>query len=374
MEILALFIGIVFGLIIGFSAGYFFGKKRAYQSVDLSQQQNLVASLSTQIAEMKTKFEEIEKSRLALDKERERLNEEKENRLKDWMDNTNKIFKEITEKSQITANEKEKRIEDWMNATKKLFEEQRSSTEKFLFEQGKSREEIEKMRDAQLQDMKNMIGGFTRTVSGTKTRGMVGEGILAEVLQNSIQAGLVIKNLKTEGGEVEFAWKLDAHKYIPIDAKLPDIFELVERYNASGDVDEQKGCRKEIIEKFKKEIKNVQPYQNQPNTIDSCILVAPPAVLEIAPEVIAIGKELNVFVCSYREVFPIAHVLQEQYIKMKEEGDVGKYRKMVELLLQTLSRIYKRLEPIDKAITTIINAKKEIQDEVISANENAKRS
>lgn len=360
---------LIIGLLIGFVAGYFIGKTKTAASPDLSLQQNLLTSMSSQISEIKVKFDEVEKSRSSLEKAREREGEQREQRLRDWIENTGKLFEQISRKGEITAAEKEKRIEDWMGATKRFFNDQKDATEKFLLEQGKSREEIERQRDAQIHDMRNMIETFTRTVSGTKTRGMVGEDILGEVLQNSIQAGLVVKNLKTDGGDVEFAWKLDAAKYIPIDAKLPDIFELVEKYNASKDPDEQKAHRKEIVEKTKKEVRNVQKYQNLPNTFESCILVAPPAALEIAPEVVAIGKESNVYVCTYRDVFPIAHVLQEQYIRMKETGDIGTYRKLVDRLLQVLGKINKLVETVDRGITIITNAKKDIQDEVVNAHQ-----
>ena len=355
---------LVVGIVVGFAAGYFFGKSTAYKAADLSQQHGLISGLSTQIAEMKTKFEEVERSRTAIEKERDRTSEEREKRINAWAENTNKMFKEISDKNAMSADEKEKRIASWMDSTKKFFEEQKKSTENFLVEQGKGREEIERKRDAQLQDMKRVVEVFTRTVSGTKTRGMVGEEILREVLHNSIQAGVVVTNLKVGGGEVEFAWKLDANKYIPIDAKLPDIFGLVERYNASDDINEQKECRKEIVDKIKKEVRNIQKYQNQPNTIDNCMLVAPPAVLEIAPEIISIGKESNVFVCTYKDVFPIAHVLEEQYLRLNEEGDIGKYKQMIKTLFQILEKINTKTNTIKDAITQLTNANDSIREEI----------
>jgi DNA recombination protein RmuC len=353
MEISTLIIGLIAGAVAGFIAGYFFAKARVALPLDLASLNNL----GIQIAEIKAKFVEMENSRAAFEKEREL-------RIKEWMESNNRIFREISEKSEITASEKEKRIQDLMNTTRKFFDEQKSTTERFLLEQGRSQQEIERQRDAQLDDMKNMIQSFTRTVAGTKTRGMVGEEILRDVLQNSIQAGLVATNLRTDNGEVEFAWKLDANKYIPIDAKLPDVFELVEKYNSSGDLEQQKSYKKDIVEKIKKEIKNVQKYQNLSNTIDNCMLVAPPAAIEIAPEIIGIGKDANVFVCTYKDVFPIAHVLQEQYIRMKEEGDIGKYKLLIKSLFQILERINSKTDTIRTAITQITNANDSIKEEI----------
>jgi DNA recombination protein RmuC len=356
MEISTLIIGLAIGAVIGFLTGYFIARLRASGPADLSSLNNL----STQMAEFKAKFSEMENSRVAFEKERE-------SRIREWMESNNRIFKELSEKGEVSEIEKEKRLQELMSVTRKFFDEQKSSTEKFLLEQGKRQEEVERQRDAQLADMKNMIQNFTRTVSGTKTRGMVGEEMLREVLHNSIQAGVVAANLRTDNGEVEFAWKLDANKYIPIDAKLPDVFELVEKYNAASDLDQQKAHKKDIVEKIKKEIKNVQKYQNLSNTIDNCMLVAPPAAIEIAPEIIGIGKESNVFVCTYKDVFPIAHVLQEQYLRMKEEGDVGKYKLLVKSLFQILERIHAKTDTIRTAVTQITNATDSIREEVAKA-------
>ena len=354
-------------IIVGFVAGFFFGKYRAYRSNDLSSQTSTISSFTTEIAEMKGKFSEIESSRSMLEKERQKYEEEREQRFKDFVANMNNLFKEISDKSIKSDEEKGKRIVDLMEQNKKFFEEQKNYTEKFLLEQGKTREEIEKKRDAQIEDMKKIISTFTKTVSGTKTRGMIGEDLLKEVLSNSIKAGVIECGLKTENGEVEFAWNLEDGRYIPIDSKLPDVFKLLELYNSMDDIDKQKEYKKEIIEKIKKEIKIVQKYQNLNNTIDSCLLVVPEGILELAPELVGIGKEDNVFVCSYKDVFPITHVLQDQYIRLKEEGDIGKYKSVIKMLFQIIDKINKKTETIEKAVTQIKNANNIIQSEVTKA-------
>ena len=270
---------LVIGILVGFIAGFFYGKYKAYQSVDLSTQTSTISNLSTQVAEMKARFVEIEKSRERLDMERQKLDNEKEKRFNEFVTNNQRLFEEMSKKSTKSDEEKEKRMKDLMEQNKKFFEEQKTNTEKFLIEQGKSREDIEKKRDAQITDMNRMIASFTKAVSGTKTRGLVGEELLKEVLNNSIKAEVIKCNLKTDNGEIEFAWNLEDGRYIPIDSKLPDVFQLLESYNLSDDIKEQRRLKKEAVERVKKEVKRVQKYQNLSNTIDSCILVAPDCVL-----------------------------------------------------------------------------------------------
>ena len=93
-------------------------------------------------------------------------------------------------------------------------------------------------------------------------------------------------------------------------------------------------------------------------------MVVPEGALEIAPELVGLGKENNVFVCTYKDVFPVAHILQEEYIRIKEAGDMGKYRKLTEKLLRILDTIFSKMETIDRAVTQIENASKSVKDEV----------
>jgi len=227
----------------------------------------------------------------------------------------------------------------------------------------KSRYRSEDKRDAEIQNMRNMLKSFTQTISGTKTRGMVGESILSEVLSSQIKAGVVKKDLKIGSGNVEFAWDLGDGKYIPIDSKLPDVFSLVKQYENSEDINEQKSLSKNIKDKIKKEISSIQKYQNQANTIDNCILVIPPSILDMSPELVSMGNESNVFICSYKDVFPIAHILKEQYLRFKEEGDAGEYKIKIKQLEAILNKIITKTETVDKAIKQLSNANNEIKDD-----------
>ncbi|ONN28098.1 recombinase RmuC [Thermosipho affectus] len=353
-------ISLLIGIFIGYKFGYILGK-RDKKSEDFSNQLSIINNLSIQIAELKAKYEEIEKSRFEAVKQKEKLDEEREKRLNEFIQNTHKLFSELTQKTIMIDEQKDKRISELVEQMKNFFEEQRKNTEQFLIEQGKSREEIEKRRDAQIEDMKRMISIFTKAVSGTKTRGITGEILLKDAIKESIKVGLIKANLKTENGEVEFAWDLGDGKYIPIDSKLPDIFEILEKYNEEEDINLREKLKKEIINKVKKEIQRIQKYQNLVNTIDSCILVVPESILDLAPELIEMGKENKVYICSYKDVFVVAHTLQDRYVKLNEEGDIGKYKQIIETLIQLLEQISKKTDTIERALTTIRNANEDIR-------------
>jgi DNA recombination protein RmuC len=369
MDTLSVIIGIVIGFVIGGIIGYLLGKLRNAQPMDLSGYSAILANLNSQIAEMKGKFTEIEKSRTQLDQQRAQYDAQRETRLQEWMASTRQLFAEQAAKGQQVDGEKDKRIQEWMESTKKFFEEQKGAYTTYLEQQGKSRDEIEKKRDAQIIDMSGMMQQFTRAIGGTKKLGMVGEGQLKEVLANSIRAGVVACNLKTGSGEVEFAWNLWDGKYIPIDSKLPDVFLLLEQFGKSEDITEQQNLKNEIIRKMEKEIKTVQKYQSQTNTIDVCILVVPEGVLEIVPEIVGLGRGSNVFVCSYKDVFPVAYLVQEKYQHFKEQGEVGEYRKLIDTLFTIFDKIEEKTNTIQKALVMITNANDTIKSQVSVAKQ-----
>jgi DNA recombination protein RmuC len=183
-------------------------------------------------------------------------------------------------------------------------------------------------------------------------------------LESSIKTGEVKKDLKIGTKIVEFAWKVSEGKYIPIDAKFPEIMTLVEEYDKSEDTVYQKSLSKKVKEKIAKEIVNIQKYQNQPNTIGNCILAVPPSVLQMSPELLSIGKESNVYLSSYKDVIIIAHLLAEQYHRFTAEGDIGAEKIRVEQLNSILEKIFSKSDTIDRGLKQISNANDEIKDEV----------
>ena len=228
---------------------------------------------------------------------------------------------------------------------------------------GRIKDENERS-DRSLENMLNKISSIERTLTGTKSRGIAGEALLGLYLESSIKTGEVKKNLKIGTKIVEFAWKVNEGKYIPIDAKFPEIMTLVEEYDKSEDIIHQKSLSKKVKEKIKKEIENIQKYQNQPNTIGNCILAVPPSALQISPELLSIGKEANVYLSSYKDVIIIAHLLAEQHHRFTAEGDIGAEKIKVEQLNSILEKIFAKSDTIDRGLKQISNANDEIKDEV----------
>ncbi len=284
--------------------------------------------------------------------------------IKSWIDSSVNYFNEINRKSEKFENLQSEQIKKLIEDTRMFFTKQINDMYKFLEQQNQFRDNTEKQKDLKINEMKQRIDNFINVISGTKKRGIIGENILENSLASFIITGIVKKNLKTENGEVEFAWKLDNGKYIPIDSKLPDIFNIVEHYERTTDVSIKDNIKKTLLNKIRRQIKNIQKYQNLSNTIDYCIMAVPEIVLEVCPEIIAEGVMNKVYICSYKDIISFSNLLAQYYNRMNLIGDIGDYNALIDKLFQIFDKIVKKIEVIEKSNTQIINATSEIRNQI----------
>ena len=295
---------VIFGGIVSFIAGYFFGKSTASKNIDLSSQSTLLSGLNQQIAEIKIKFLELEKRREEVEKEKQKNEELKD---KHW-------------------------------------------------------EEFLKGHETSISNITSSVAQFQRLLFGTQQRGKAGENILKNFLKEPIKTGLIKTNLNVGNGVVEFALDLNDGKFIPIDSKVPDIFELLEQIKQTEDNKQQTEIKKAIHKKLENSVSEVTKYLNQPKTINKCILSVPDEVIELYPEMLDYAKRKNVFLASYSFTYLLAYVLYEDYQKTKAEGDLGEYKRNVDTLLSLVGEIQKRTETIDRGLKMAQNANEEISD------------
>ncbi|MEK6964377.1 MAG: DNA recombination protein RmuC [Nanoarchaeota archaeon] len=261
----------------------------------------------------------------------------------------------------------------------KLIDEKRALDKKHEDELRKKDEEAQKqfiegtgktlkVNTDQITVMHKSIADFQRTIQGTKRRGQVGEQALKETLKAALQSNRVEKNLRVDGKTVEYAWKLSNGKYIPIDAKLPEVDNLVQEFDAAEEDSDRKKIGKQIVVKIEKEITNIKKYQNTSKTVDKCVLVIPDGVLEMFPELIDEGLSNNVVICGFETVYIHLFILMKEYELIAEKGDVGAYKKIVEQYQHLLKQIQDKTDSIDRGVKTISNANDEIKDSVKKGN------
>ena len=198
----------------------------------------------------------------------ERMRETIERKLKDLQDDNNKKIEKMRE----TVDEKlHKTLEQRLGESFKLVSDRLELVHKGL---------------GKMQSLANGVGDLKKILSNVKTRGILGEIQLENILEQILNSDQYAKNISTKKGSrenVEFAIKLpgkeqfDEYVYLPVDSKFPleDYHRLLDAYEAGNAVAvEEAGKQLEgCIKKCAKDIKD--KYIDPPNTTDFGIMFLP---------------------------------------------------------------------------------------------------
>ena len=176
------------------------------------------------------------------------------------------------EKMRETVDEKlHKTLEERLGKSFKLVSERLEAVQKGLGE---------------MQTLANGVGDLKKVLNNVKTRGVLGEYQLGNILEQILAPEQYDANVKTKKGSndlVEFAIKLPgkddegAQVYLPIDAKFPqdDYVRLQDAFDA-GDAAGIETATKSLMNAVKKFAKDIhEKYVDPPHTTDISILFLP---------------------------------------------------------------------------------------------------
>ncbi len=176
------------------------------------------------------------------------------------------------EKMRETVDEKlHKTLEERLGQSFKLVSERLEAVQKGLGE---------------MQTLANGVGDLKKVLNNVKTRGVLGEYQLGNILEQILAPEQYDANVKTKKGSndlVEFAIKLPgkddegAQVYLPIDAKFPqdDYVRLQDAFD-SGDAAGIETATKSLMNAVKKFAKDIhEKYVDPPHTTDISILFLP---------------------------------------------------------------------------------------------------
>lgn len=140
-----------------------------------------------------------------------------------------------------------------------------------------------------LGDMQNLakdVGNLNKTMNNVKSRGILGEYQLQNLLEDLLTNDQYEKNVKTKEGSgaiVEFAIKmpngnnLEKTLWLPIDSKFPkeDYECLVDAYE-KGDPTFIEECRKNFVRSIRKSAQDIkEKYIDPPNTTEYGVMFLP---------------------------------------------------------------------------------------------------
>lgn len=136
-----------------------------------------------------------------------------------------------------------------------------------------------------MQTVARDVGALNKVLSGTKTRGILGELQLGQIIEDIMTPAQYEREFATvenSSERVEYAIKLPGqgdqeYVYLPIDSKFPlaDYYRLEEAYEA-GDKDEIERCRKSLLASVKRFAKDIKSkYIAPPRTTNFGVLFVP---------------------------------------------------------------------------------------------------
>ncbi len=239
------------------------------------------------------------------------------------------------------------------------------------FKQVSDRLELLYKNLGEIQSLANTVGDLNKVLSNIKTRGILGEIQLKNILEDILTPEQYLENVNIKEKEfVEFVVKIpskdEENKYIflPIDAKFPvadyeKLIEAIENANSVGVEEAKKSLERRILQQAK-DIK--EKYISPPKTTDFAIMFLPTEgifaeVLRIPGLFERIRKEFNVIITGPTTISAILNSLQMGFRTLAIEKRSAEVWRVLAEVKQEFSKFGELLEKTNKklqeATTTI---------------------
>jgi DNA recombination protein RmuC len=246
--------------------------------------------------------------RLALTQQMQQFKTDMQTTLNEYQDKLKTQFEryqQLQEAHQQSATDKlselklalERSVREMQEGNEKKLDEMRKTVDEKLHDTlekrlGESFKQVSDRLEAvhkglgEMQHLANSVGDLKKVMSNVKSRGVLGEYQLENILEDLLTNEQYGRNVKTKSGSgavVEFAIKmpngqtLDKSIWLPIDSKFPkeDYEALTEAYEKS-DTTQIDECRKAFIKGIRKNAQDIRDkYIDPPNTTEYGIMFLP---------------------------------------------------------------------------------------------------
>lgn len=326
------------------------------------------------------------KQQQAIHQEVERLRTELYQQLTDIRQELNKSHLE-------TRDATDRRLKAIQESNEKRLEEMRQTVEEKLEKTLQTRlqasfETVSKQLESvnrglgEMQTVARDVGSLNKVLSGTKTRGIMGELQLGQIIEDILTPSQYEREFATVSGSserVEYAVKLPGRTegdciYLPIDSKFPlaDYYRLEDAYE-SGDKDQIDLHRKNLLAAIKRFAKDIQSkYLNPPETTNFGVLFLPTEGLysEVVRNPIFfddLRRQENIVVAGPTTLSALLNSLSVGFKTLniqRSADDISKvlgnvkleFGKFSDLLLKAQKQLNQASSNIDKLLTTRTNA------------------
>ncbi|CYU77105.1 DNA recombination protein RmuC [Streptococcus suis] len=326
------------------------------------------------------------KQQQAIHQEVERLRTELYQQLTDIRQELNKSHLETRDATdrrlQAIQESNEKRLEEMRQTVEEKLEKTLQTRLQASFETVSKQLESVNRGLGEMQTVARDVGSLNKVLSGTKTRGIMGELQLGQIIEDILTPSQYEREFATVSGSnerVEYAVKLPGRTegdyiYLPIDSKFPlaDYYRLEDAYE-SGDKDQIYFHRKNLLAAIKRFAKDIQSkYLNPPETTNFGVLFLPTEGLysEVVRNPIffdELRRQENIVVAGPTTLSALLNSLSVGFKTLniqRSADDISKvlgnvkleFGKFSDLLVKAQKQLNQASSNIDKLLTTRTNA------------------
>ncbi len=326
------------------------------------------------------------KQQQAIHQEVERLRTELYQQLTDIRQELNKSHLETRDATdrrlQAIQESNDKRLEEMRQTVEEKLEKTLQTRLQASFETVSKQLESVNRGLGEMQTVARDVGSLNKVLSGTKTRGIMGELQLGQIIEDILTPSQYEREFATVSGSserVEYAVKLPGQTegdyiYLPIDSKFPlaDYYRLEDAYE-SGDKDQIDLHRKNLLAAIKRFAKDIQSkYLNPPETTNFGVLFLPTEGLysEVVRNPIFfddLRRQENIVIAGPTTLSALLNSLSVGFKTLNIQlsaDDISKvlgnvkleFGKFSDLLLKAQKQLSQASSNIDKLLTTRTNA------------------
>jgi len=361
--IIALQVGIMLFLITKKSKNEFQNIEKSIERFDISLERNEKAIKDEFQRNRKESQDTAYKNREELSQSLELFGKRFENNTKNIKDTIEKQLKDIREDNTNQLSEIRKTVDEKLHETleKRLGES---------FKQVSDRLEQVHKGLGEMQNIATGVGDLKRVLSNVKTRGVLGEYQLENILEQILTPEQYAKNVATKKGSqanVEFAVKLpgkesDEEVWMPIDSKFPiESYEVL--LNAFEDGNKQiiENAQKVLIKSIESFAKDIHTkYVDPPHTTDFAIMFLPTEglyaeVLRNPGLFEKLQKQYKITITGPTTLSALLNSLNMGFRTLAVQKRSSEVWNILEAVKTEFSQFTKQLDEVDKSLNTASN-------------------
>ena len=276
----------------------------------------------------------------------------------------------------------EKRLEEMRQTVEEKLEQTLQNRLKASFETVSKQLESVNQGLGEMKTVAQDVGTLNKVLSNTKTRGILGELQLGQIIEDIMTPSQYEREVPTVSGSserVEYAIKLpgvedDGYVYLPIDSKFPleDYYRLEDAYE-SGDKEQVELYRKSLLNSIKRFAKDInKKYLNPPETTNFGIMFLPTEglyseVVRNASFFDSLRRDENIVVAGPSTLSALLNSLAVGFKTLniqKNANDISKilgnvkveFEKLGNMLVKAQKQINTANNTLDSLISTRTNA------------------